>query len=177
MFSLPKTSANSEEVKPIQLSGSVFSRPDIWVNYENRMPLQLTPDKHTVHAVFYLLDPKTGRRGRRVLSNAIEIGADGRAVDIDIKRPAADFRDVRIRMLGGEARKPLAGLELTVFSGGTESYTATTEQDGGASFRLPYGYHRVSFTSPKDLPYLPFSDGFTLLVGRFSIHPCGRNTG
>jgi hypothetical protein len=106
--------------------------------------------------VFYLLDPETGRRGRRLLSNAIEIGADGRAVDIGIKRQPADFRDVKIRMLGGETRKPLVGLELTVSSGGTESYTATTEQDGVASIRLPYGYHRVSFTSPKDLPYLPF---------------------
>ena len=155
-FSLPKISANGEEVKPIQLSGSVFYRPKIWMNYENRMPLQLTPDKHTVQAVFYLLDPKTGRRGRRILSNAIEIGADGRAVEIDTTRPVADFRNVRIRMLGGEARKPLAGLELTVSCGGMESYTATTEQDGVASLRLPYGYYRVSFTSPRDLPYLPF---------------------
>ena len=59
-------------------------------------------------------------------------------------------------MLGGEAKKPLAGLELTVSCGGTESCTATTEQDGSASFRLPYGYYRVSFTSPRELPYLPF---------------------
>ena len=156
VFSLPKTSANVEEAEPLQLTGSVFTWPKVWMNNENRKPLQLTPHKHTVQAVFYLLDPETGRRGRRVLSNAIEIGADGRAVDIGIKRQPADFRDVKIRMLGGEARKPRAGLELTVSSGGTESYTATTEQDGLASIRLPYGYHRVSFTSPKDLPYLPF---------------------
>jgi YVTN family beta-propeller protein len=166
VLSLPKCSANSQEVKPIQLSGSVFSRPDMWVNYENRKPLQLTPDKHTVHAVFYHLDPKTGRRGRRVLSNAIEIGADGRAVDIDRKRPEADFRDVKIRLLGGEARMPLAGIELTVFSGGTESYTATTEQDGVASFRLPYGYHRLSLTSPEDLPYLPIGTDSLYWLGR-----------
>lgn len=155
VFSLPKTSANVEEAEPLQLTGSVFTWPKVWVNNENK-PLQLTPDKHTVQAVFYLLDPETGRRGRRVLSNAIEIGADGRAVDIGITRQPADFRDVKIRMLGGKARKPLAGLQLTVSSGGTESYTATTEQDGVASIRLPYGYHRVSFTSPKDLAYLPF---------------------
>ena len=116
----------------------------------------MTPNKHTVQAVFYLLDPKTGRRGRRILSNAIEIGADGRAVKIDTTRLAADFRDVTIRMLGGEARKPLAGLELTVSSGGMESYTAMTERDGGASLQLPYGYYRIRFTSPRDLPYLPF---------------------
>ena len=155
VFSLPKISANNEKVEPLQLTGSVFTWPKVWMNNENRKPLQLTPDRHTVQAVFYLLDPETGRRGRRVLSNAIEIGPDGRAVDIDIKRPAANFRNVKIRMLGGEARKPLAGLELSVSSGGTESYTATTEQNGVASLRLPYGYHRVSLTSPKDLPYLP----------------------
>jgi beta-lactamase regulating signal transducer with metallopeptidase domain len=156
VFSLPKTSANVEEAEPLQLTGSVFTWPKVWMNNENRKPLQLTADKHTVQAVFYLLDPDTGRRGRRVLSNAIEIGADGRAMDMGIERQPADFRDVKIRMLGGEARKPLAGLELTVSSGGTESYTATTEQDGVASIRLPHGYHRVSFTSPNDLPYLPF---------------------
>jgi YVTN family beta-propeller protein len=164
--SLPKTSADGEEVEPIQLNGSVFDRPKVWMNYENRMPLQLTPDKHTVQAVFYLLDPKTGRRGRRVLSNAIEIGADGRAIEIDTTRPEAHFRDVRIRMLGGEARKPLAGLELTVSCGGMESYTSTTERDGGAAFRLPYGYYRASFTSPRDLPYLPFRYD--------SMYPCGN---
>jgi hypothetical protein len=156
VFALPKVSANGEEVKPIDLGGSVFDRPKVWLNYETRMPLQLTPGKHTVHAVFYLLDPKTGRRGRRILSNVIEIDADGRAIGGETERARAGFRDVAIRMLGGEARKPLAGLELTVSCGGTESYTATTQQDGVASIRLPCGYHRVSFTSPRDLPYLPF---------------------
>lgn len=153
---LPKVSANGEEAKPIQLSRSPFDRPDIWVNYDSKKPLQLTPDGHTVYAVFYLLDPKTGRRGRRILSNAIELGADGRVVGGEPERAKADFRDVKIRMLGGEAREPLAGLELTVSPGGMERYTATTEPDGVASIRLPYGYHRVKLTSPRDLPYLSF---------------------
>jgi len=56
-------------------------------------------------------------------------------------------------MLGGEARKPLAGLDVTVRFAGKEVH-GTTEADGGASFELVPGHHDVSFTSPRALPYL-----------------------
>lgn len=70
-------------------------------------------------------------------------------------RPANDVLHVRFRILGGEVKKPLAGLKLTVRSAGKEVH-GTTEADGGATFELPPGPHDVSFTSPQALPYLCF---------------------
>ena len=70
-------------------------------------------------------------------------------------QPANDLLHVKFRILGGEAKKPLAGLKLTVRSAGKEVH-GTTEADGGAAFELPPGPHDVSFTSPQALPYLRF---------------------
>ena len=70
-------------------------------------------------------------------------------------RPTKDVLHVRFRILGGEARKPLAGLKLTVRSAGKEVH-GTTEADGGAAFELPPGPNEVTFTSPQALPYLRF---------------------
>ncbi len=63
--------------------------------------------------------------------------------------------DIRFRMLGGEEKTPLAGLELTVNVAGRD-LTATTEKDGGATFQLAGGSYKLSFTSPRALPYLRF---------------------
>jgi len=128
-----------------------FTLDEQWVTVDDAKPLQLTPDTHTVQAILYVTDRDTGKRGPKMLTNALELGTDGRA---------AGSRDVRIRILGGEQKKPLAGLELSVRYGRLGSknvLTTTTEDDGGASLRLSQGYHTVRFTSPRELPYLPFS--------------------
>jgi len=129
--------------------GGEFTLDETWITVDGTKRLQLKPGNHTVQAILYAADKDAEDRGRKVLSNAVKIGVDGRAVG---------SRNVRIRILGGAEKKPLEGIELTVTpSGRKESVTATTQEDGGASFKLLPGSFRLGLIAAEELPYLPIS--------------------
>ena len=131
--------------------GKAFTPYENWVAVDELREAAVTPGKHVVRAIVYATksgegEAEGGGQRVRLLSNAIELDARGRA---------AGVLDVGFRMLGGEERKPLAGLELTVRFKEKE-VTATTLKDGIALFQLGSGVYDVSFTSPRALPYLRF---------------------
>lgn len=147
-----KPSARPWVIKPgSKADGKAFTPHENWVAVDESKETVVTPGKHVVRAVVYATksgesEAEGGGHRVRLLSNAIELDARGRA---------AGVLDVRFRMVGGEERKPLAGLELTVRFEEKE-VTATTLEDGVAPFQLGSGVYDVSFTSPRALPYLRF---------------------
>lgn len=128
--------------------GRALNVDEDWIAVDSGKAVELEPGKHTVQAVVYARvgDDESGQHKTRVVSNAVELDPQGRAPKLC---------DVRFRMLGGEEKKPLKGLELTVSFAGKD-VTETTEEDGGATFHLARGTYKISFTSPRALPYLRF---------------------
>jgi hypothetical protein len=110
--------------------------------------LQLKPGRHVIRAVLHVSekDAPDGAPKTRVLSNPIDIGADGRVLG---------SRNITVRVLGGAEKMPLEGLELTVSQARwQQGVSSTTQEDGTAMFSLLPGTYRIGLRSPKELPYL-----------------------
>lgn len=135
-------------------SGDSFALDGRWVTLDGTSALRLSPRVHTVRAIVHATrdDVKNEESGVPVRSNPIRIGPDGQAVGAC---------DVRVRVFGGEAKKPLEGVELAVTPalgpvplGQKPRISAIADEAGGASFRLSPGGYRVYVRSPEELPYL-----------------------
>jgi hypothetical protein len=120
------------------------------VRADGEEKIQLKPGRHVVQAVVYAEKNTPDNAPKvRILSNPVEIDTDGGVVG---------RRDVKIRVLGGAEKKPLGGLELAVkLRSWEEGVTATTQEDGTATFSLLPGtfHYDIRFESPVKLPYLP----------------------
>jgi len=132
-------------------NGGEFTLDRNWVADDTGQKLELKPGRNAIRAIVHVTvkDAPEGDNELHYLSNTVAVDADGRA---------EDMQSVRLRVLGGAAKKPLAGLELTLTPSGWETgVTAMTDEDGSATFTLLPNTYKIALRSSKELPYLRFA--------------------
>lgn len=110
-------------------------------------------------------EPATHSRGARPLATAEPAIVDNDRQDSPAA-PELRPRRVRIRILGGEQKVPLADLKLGLYrprpNDPVERFgEVTTDAQGQAEVELVPGHYKVDFEATKPYPFLPISLGYS----------------